>query len=132
MPSHREPPSILLVARPGPEADDLFADLSGREDLLVLRAANAAAAVRALRDLPVAVVVVSPETPRDEVEALLSGIHRARPGTPVLALRSRRDEEPPSWRERGVGILRMPLLPGVLSRSVDVVLGMTAGRRAGR
>jgi hypothetical protein len=59
---------------------------------------------------------------------VLAHLHATAPGTPVLAIRARQAQEPPGWRERGVAVLRMPLLPGVLSRSIDVVLGMKRRR----
>ncbi len=117
-----------MLARPGPESDELFADLSEREDLCLVRVATAAAAARTIEDMPVALVIASPEMPRAAIDAVLSHLDAVRPGTPVLALRTRQAEEPAVWAERGVGVLRLPLLAGVLSRSVDVVLGMTRSR----
>ena len=61
------------------------------------------------------------------MDLLLARIAAVRPGTPVLAIRGRKAAEPAAWKARGVGVLRMPLLPGVLGRSVDVVLGMRGG-----
>jgi DNA-binding NtrC family response regulator len=115
---------VLVLAPPGQESDELFADLSRREDLLLLRVANAAAAARAIEDMPVKVVVACPEMPDRAVEQVLERLEAVRPNTPVLAVRARRAGEPAAWAKRGVGVLRMPLLPGVLGRSVDVVLGM--------
>jgi hypothetical protein len=123
-------PSILVLASAGPAGEELFADVAARPDLIVLRAGTVAAAALALRDLPVALVVACNETPGEVIDALLGEIDRARPGTPVLAVRNRRAPERPSWRARGVGVLRRPLSPGVLSRSIDVVLEMS-GRRPG-
>ena len=61
MPSHRSrtpPPTVLLFAGPGEESDELFAEVSRREDLCLLRVATAAAAGRAIAEMPVALVVV--------------------------------------------------------------------------
>jgi hypothetical protein len=118
----RRPPSILVLARAGAAGEELFAELAGRRDLIVLRADTVAAAALALRDLPVALVVTCNETSGDVVDALLGAIERVRPGTPVLAVRDRKAPERPAWRARGVGVLRRPLSPGVISRSIDVVL----------
>jgi hypothetical protein len=64
---------------------------------------------------------------------VLAALGRARPGTPVLAVRARQAPEPAGWGRAGVAVLRMPLLAGVLSRSIDVVLGMNrAAAKAGR
>lgn len=118
------PPTVLVLARPGPEGDDLFAELSRRADLTLVRVAAAPAASVAIEDLPVSLVVVGPDTAPAEIDRLLSHRDAVRPGTPVLALRVRQAEEPGGWRARGVAVLRLPLLPDVLSRSVDLVLGM--------
>ncbi len=122
--SSKPPPSILVLSRPGPESDDLFADLSQREDLCLLRVATPAAANRAIAEMPVALVIACPETATAAIESVLARRDEARPGIPVLAIRTRQAQEPAAWGERNVAVLRMPLLPGVLSRSVDVVLGM--------
>ncbi|HSN92016.1 MAG TPA: hypothetical protein VLS93_12370 [Anaeromyxobacteraceae bacterium] len=123
MPS-RPPPSVLVLAPPGQESDDLFADLALRQDLTLLRVPNAAAASVAIDEIPVALVVAAPEVEPAVLDAVLARLDAVRPGTPVLALRARNAAEAPGWKGRGVGILRMPLSPGVLGRSVDVVLGM--------
>jgi hypothetical protein len=115
---------VLVLAPPGQESDELFADLSRREDLTLLRVPNAAAASVAIDELPVALVVAAPEVEPGTLDAVLARLDAVRPGTPVLALRGRKAAEPPGWKGRGVGVLRMPLSPGVLGRSVDVVLGM--------
>ncbi len=124
----KPPPSVLVLARPGAETDELFADLSQREDLCLLRVANAAAAGITIREMPVALVIACPEIPAAAIESVLGELRGDRAGTPVIAIRSRGAAEPPGWRDRGVGVLRMPLLPGVLARSVDVVLGMKRKR----
>jgi hypothetical protein len=66
--------------------------------------------------------------PTAEVTHLLASKARHRPDLPVLVIRNRQAEEPAGWARRGVGVLRCPLLPAALSRSVDVVLGLGAGR----
>lgn len=126
-PAH-PPPSILLLARPGAPSEDLFADVSQREDLCLLRVATASAANRTIEEMPVALVVACPEVPAATLDSVLSHLDRVRPGTPVLAVRARQASEPAAWAARGVAVLRMPLLAGVLSRSIDVVLGMRRGR----
>lgn len=122
----RPPPSVLLLARPGGEGEELFADLLEREDLCLLRVANAAAANRAIEEMPVALVVACPEMPVSAIDAVVAHLRRRRSATPVLAVRARRAQEPAGWSEQGVAVLRLPLLKGVLSRSIDVVLGMRA------
>lgn len=124
-------PAVLLLARPGPASEELFADLGGREDLCVLRVATAAAATRAIEEMPVRLLVACPETPPAAIDAAVAAIARARPGTPAIALRERRAPEPAGWRARGVAVLRLPLLPGVLARAIDVVLGMSGARKEG-
>jgi hypothetical protein len=120
----RTPPSILVLAPPGEETDELFADLSRREDVCLLRVATPAAASVAVREVPVALFIAGPDLPAAALDAVMVQLDAIRPHTPVLAIRARRAEEPAAWAARSVGVLRLPLLPGVLSRSVDVVLGM--------
>ncbi len=120
----RVPPSVLVLSPPGEEADELFADLSCREDLCLLRVATPAAAGVAVREIPVAVFIAGPELPAAALDPVIAQLDAIRPNTPVLAIRARQAEEPAAWAARSVGVLRLPLLPGVLSRSVDVVLGM--------
>jgi hypothetical protein len=122
--SGKTAPSVLLLARPGTESEEIFADLSQREDLCLIRVANAAAANRTIEEMPVSLVIACPEVPSSAIDSVLEGVRRSRPGTPVLAVRARRATEPPAWSEAGVAVLRLPLLRGVLSRSIDVVLGM--------
>jgi hypothetical protein len=126
-------PYVLLLARPGRQAnDDLFADVAEREDLCLLAVATAAAASRTIEEMPVALVIACPETAAEAIDEVLACLGRARPGTPVLAIRARQAPEPAAWGRAGVAVLRMPLLAGALSRSIDVVLGMNPARRATR
>lgn len=125
---HPRSPSVLVLAQPGPAGDDLFAELSRRSDLTLLRVATAAAARVAIGELSVALVVACPDTAAAEIDAVLSYRDAVRPGTPVLAVRARRAALPGEWSARGVAVLRMPLLADVLARSVDVVLGMKGNR----
>jgi hypothetical protein len=126
-PHAKAPPSVLLLARPGEESEEIFADLSQREDLCVLRVATATAASRAIEEMPVSVVVACAEVPAAAIDSVLAALRRSRRGTPVLAVRARQAKEPAAWGTR-VAVLRTPLLSGVLSRTIDVVLGMRRRR----
>ena len=120
-------PAALLVVAPGAtDRDGLFAELAARADYRVHFAGSASEASLALEAAPVALLVAAPEVPTAEVSALLASKERLRPGIPVLVIRNRQAEEPPAWARRGVGVLRCPLLPEALSRSVDVVLGLAS------
>ena len=121
----------LLVVSPGPgDPDGLFKELSARADYLVRFVGTLGAAEIELRDRPVALVIAAPRVSTGDVGVLLSTAHRLRPGIPLLVIRNRQAEEPPAWARRGVGVLRCPLLPEALSRSVDVVLGLAGGHPA--
>lgn len=122
----KAPPSVLVLAAPGDESDALLADLSAREDLCLLRVATAAAANHTIQEMPVALVIACAATPAQAIDAVLAHVEARRPGTPVIAIRDRKSPERAAWAAHGVAVLRMPLVPGVLSRSVDVVLGMQA------
>src|SRR5207247_913197 len=119
-----EPRSLLIVAQPSPETDELLAPLLRRVDLCLLRVATLAAAEIALRDVAVKLVLVCPETDVDAVTAILNRTNQLRPGTPVLALRPRAGQHPPTWRRRTIAVLRVPVSPAVLDRTVDVALGL--------
>ncbi|HEY5678125.1 MAG TPA: hypothetical protein VIR81_15125, partial [Myxococcales bacterium] len=90
-------------------------------------AVSPADAEAALRASPVEAAVVSPEAPTSWIDELLACIGKSRPGIPVLAVRHRSAEEPAAWRTHGVGVLREPILPGALARSVSAVLGLRQG-----
>jgi hypothetical protein len=124
VPPRTPPPSVLVLAQPGGECEDLLADLLRREDLCLLRVASAASANLTIREMAVSVVVACPEVPASAIDAVIAQLDAARPGIPVLAIRRRQAVEPAGWRGRGVAVLRLPLLAGVVSRSIDVVLAM--------
>jgi len=111
----------LLVFGGG--SDGLLADLEA-EGFALVRTATMEKAGSALRDAPIALAIVCPEAPDDSVEQLVSLIERTRRGTPLLAIRKQKSVDPESWARLGIGVLRYPLVPGALSRSVDVVLGL--------
>jgi hypothetical protein len=126
-------PSVLLLARPARQKnDELFADIAERDDLSLVAVATAAAANRTIEEMPLALVIACPDTPADAIDEVLACLARVRPGTPVLAIRARQAPEHAGWGRAGVAVLRMPLLAGALSRSIDVVLGMNPARRATR
>ena len=117
-------PSLLILAKPCAETDDLLETLVKRSDLVLLRVTDINGAEVALRDVAVSLVLVCPETEPALVTAILDRTDQLRPGTPVLALRPRGDSALPSWKGRTIGVLRCPILPDVLSRTVDVALNM--------
>src|SRR6185295_13946759 len=114
------------------ETDDLLDPLVKRMDLCLLRVTNLNAAEIALRDVAVSLVLVCPETDAEAVTAILNKADHLRPGTPVLALRSRGGDPLPAWKGRTIGVLRCPILPDVLSRTLDVALGLSAHPRSAR
>lgn len=120
--------ALLVLAPPGTDREGLFRELSERGEFEVRFSATFADAERALTHVEVALLIASPEVPTTEVNLLLASKARHRPDLPVLVIRNRQAEEPAGWTRRGVGVLRCPLLPAALSRSVDVVLGLGAGR----
>lgn len=117
-------PSLLVLAQPSVETDDLLETLVKRTDLCLLRVTSLNAAEIALRDIAVSLVLVCPETAPAAVTAILDKAEQLRPGTPVLALRPRSGDPLPVWKGRTIAVLRCPILPDVLSRTVDVALGL--------
>jgi hypothetical protein len=118
--------SVLLLLAPAAALDGLRRELaSGAFQLMP--ALSPAEAETALRSSPIEAAVVSPEAPTSWIDDLLACIGKSRPGIPVLAVRHRNAEEPGAWRTHGVGVLREPILPGALARSVSAVLGLRQG-----
>ena len=93
-------PSVLVLAQPSPETDDLLGTLVDRTDLCLLRVTNLNAAERALRDVAVSLVLVCPETDPEAVTAVLDSTEELRPGTPVLAFQPENGDPPPAWKGR--------------------------------
>ena len=118
-PARRAP--ALLVLGPSDGLEEVRRELGSFQ---LFCAPSASAALSILRASPVEAAIVSAEVPTPAIDELLAAIDRIRPGIPVLAMRPRNAEEPPRWRARGVGILRQPLLPDALLRSVGAVLGL--------
>ena len=63
--------SLLVLARPSPETDELLEPLLRRKDLCLLRVATLDAAEIALRDVAVSLVLVGPETEAESVTEVL-------------------------------------------------------------
>lgn len=131
--SHRKPPrseprAVLTLGRGGAELDELTEDFAGRDDLLLVHCPELAAAREALRGVSVAMLIVCSAVSARGVGQALRAVDDLRPGIPVLVVRGRGGEAPAGWASRGVGVLRRPLLPHALSRSVEVVLGLPAPR----
>lgn len=121
---------VLVLAQPSPETDDLLAPLVKRSDLVLFRVSDLNAAELALRDVAVSLVLVCPETEAPLVTAIVEQIDHVRPGIPVLALRPRSGDSQTAWKGRTIGVLRCPILPDVLSRTIDVALGLNVGHEA--
>ena len=115
---------LLVVAPPGAPREELFKNLSTRAAYRLLYAVTTGAAERMLQEHAVEAVIASPEIPPASVSELLLLKRRLRPQAPFLVIRNRQAEEPQLWAEHGVGVLRCPLLPDALGRSVDWVLGV--------
>jgi hypothetical protein len=104
-------------------ADTALGELENRSDLCLVRVSNAVSARALLRDLGIDLVLVCPDDSRplgtivDETRALQAGI-------PVLALCSDDVELTSDRGARLLGFLRLPVLPDVLNRSVDIALGL--------
>lgn len=115
---------VLLVVASGAELKELQAELAARRDFKLRGAATTGAAVELLESTGIDLVLVGAEAPHSWVDEITAAVGRLRPGTPVLAMRNRHAEEPSGWLAKGVGVLRRPLVPDALTRTIDVVLGM--------
>ena len=115
---------LLVVAPVGAGRDEIFKSLCTCAAYRLFYAVTAASAERMLREHAVEVVIASPEISSATVSQLLLAKRRLRPDAPFLVIRNRQAEEPELWAKHGVGVLRCPLLPEALGRSVDLVLGL--------
>ncbi len=116
---------VLLVLGGGmPESEALLADLQARGEFQLLRAATGDRAESMLLDAPVSLVLACAEASIPEIERLVAAVRRTGRATPVLAIRNVRSGEAERCAQLGVGVLRSPLLPDALVRSVEVVLGL--------
>jgi hypothetical protein len=125
-PKHDQRTRSLLVLGTAKGIEDVCRELAS-EAFELVRARSTTAAVDGLRASPIEAVVVSPEAPAVWIDEMLAAIDRIRPGVPILAVRRRNAEDNPGWRLRGVGVLRQPLLPEALVRSVNAVLALRQG-----
>jgi hypothetical protein len=122
---------VLVLAAPAGEGEHLIAELRSRKDLRLVRACGAEQARRIVERQVPALAVATPDAPVEWVDAVVAVLRHHGPGTPVLALREAGSEQPTEWRDQGVGVLRCPLVPLTLSRSVDVLLELSGGKRSG-
>ena len=116
---------LLVLGAGGPESEAVLADLMARGEFQGLRAADGDGAEALLRDSQVSLALVCAEVPVPEIERLVASVRRTGRGIPVLAIRPARSADPDRCAELGVAVLRSPLLPDALVRSVEVVLGLT-------
>ena len=117
---------MLVFAQPSHETDELLRDLERRPDLCLLRVSSSSAARVALQDVPVDLVLVGPTTDAETFSAVLQSAKELRPRTPVLALASAVVPLPQGRTSPTLALLRGPVLPEVLNRTVDVALGLRA------
>ena len=101
--------------------------MKARPEFRLAWAATVAEATKAIEERSVALLIAAPELPAAAVTELLAARGRSRSGLPVLVIRDRQAEAPAGWERQGVGVLRRPLLPEALDRSVDAVLGLVRG-----
>lgn len=116
--------SVLVLARPWSDTDELLEPLLKRPDLGLFRVATIDGAQIALRNVGVSLVLVCAETEAAVVTSILDATDELQPKTPVILLRDRTSEVQAGWRGRTIAVLRGPVSPDVLSRTVDVALGL--------
>lgn len=120
----RDTAPVLVVVARGTEFEEFQSELAARKGFKLRGAGTTAAVVNLLESDGIALVLVGAEAPSSWVDEIVAAVARLRPGTPVLAVRNRNAEEPSAWRANGVGVLRRPLVPDALTRTIDVVLGL--------
>jgi hypothetical protein len=126
----RVPLSVLILSQSSTAAEELFRACDERLDLWTIRVPSVTASVAAMQVVYISLIIVAPEIPSDQVSALLAEIGRLRNQAPVLLLRSDAAEIHPDWQSHRMAVLRCPLVPGLLSRTVDLALQSTRKKRA--
>jgi hypothetical protein len=119
-------PRVLVFAQPSPQTDDLLREIEHRADLCLLRVSTSGAARVALSEVGVDLVVVCPATDHGAFTTVLQDCRDLRPQTPVLAFVAAQPPLPDGRSWRSLALLRWPVLPEVLNRTVDVALGLMA------
>lgn len=117
--------SVLVLAQQSPDVDDLLEPLLCRAELGLLRVATPEAALIALRDVAVSLVLICPETNTAAVGAVLAMVSELRPNVPVLLFCLRGEDVPTVGRGRRFAVLRCPITRDVLNRTIDVALGVS-------
>jgi hypothetical protein len=117
---------VLAIAQPSIETDELLRDLDGRSDLCLLRVSSISAARVALQEVSVDLVLFGPTTDTETFSVLLQDAQELRPRTPILAIGSEETHLPQRRASPTLALLRGPVVPEVLNRTVDVALGLRA------
>jgi hypothetical protein len=115
---------VLVLGSGAPDSDGLLAGLQAHAGFRVLRAIDSGVAEMLLRESPIALALAWRDAAVEEIESLVAAIRRSRLEIPVLAIRAARSSDAGHWEQLGVAVLREPLLPDALVRSVEVVLGL--------
>lgn len=91
--------SVLVLARPSSDTEDLLEPLLRRSDIGLFRVATVDAAQIALCTVGVSLVLVGAETEAAMVTSMLDATDQLRPKTPVLLLRGGESTVSAGWRE---------------------------------
>ncbi len=137
-PSPQPPPPssarpIVVVSPLATDREALFAEFEARFGAALQYLPGVVQAARSAVLRTASAIVVSPAVAAEDLDTLLDLRAHEAPALPLFVLRNPRADVPARWAQAGVGVLRCPLLPEALSRSVEVVLGLSnrAPRKAG-
>jgi hypothetical protein len=121
---------VLAIAEPSIETDELLRDLERRSDLCLLRVSSMSAARVALQYVAVDLVLVGPTTDTGTFSTVVREAQELRPRIPILAIGSEETLLPQKGVSPTLALLRGPVAPEVLTRTVDVALGLRANDRS--
>ncbi len=127
--SFHMPPSVLILTKDGALEDNLCRVCDERHDLRTIRAPSVSASMSAVQIVFVSLIIIAPEIPANQVSELLAIVWQCRSEAPVLLLRNEAAEIHPGWQSQHTAALRCPLVPGLLSRAVDVALRAAHAKR---
>ncbi len=101
---------------------ELFREIQARGNLVVVHARDLPQAKTVLEAQRVCLAIVNPDAPADWVEMLAGSLQALALHIPILAVRHHGIVAPAHWSTLGIGVLRYPYAPSVLSATVDAVL----------
>jgi hypothetical protein len=115
---------VLLLSAASRATTTLLDECEKSTELWILRVDTLSAALRVLRTSRVSVVMTGPGVCAIEVSAVLAALAQWQPKVPALVIRTPSNDHLETWKFHNVTTLDFPFSPGLLSRAVNVAVGL--------